>query len=253
MLKLAVGALGVVYGDIGTSPLYSLKECFADRAHTPVDEANVLGILSLFFWALTMVVVAKYLTFIMRADNHGEGGILALLALVTEKADAKHRRIALVMLGLVGAALLYGDGMITPAISVLSAVEGLEVATDEFKPFVVPATVLILVALFLIQKRGTEKVGAVFGPAMLVWFATIALAGIPWIARSPRVLAAVSPHHAAHYLALHGYHGFLVLGAVVLCITGGEALYADMGHFGRAPIRLAWYAVAFPALQPTTA
>jgi KUP system potassium uptake protein len=253
LLKLALGALGVVYGDIGTSPLYALRECFAP--HDPsqkaldiaVSEPNVLGILSLFFWSLTLVVVVKYLSFIMRADNRGEGGILALLALVMPKS-APGRVRTLVLIGLFGAALLYGDGIITPSISVLSAIEGLQEATSAFKPAVVPITVGILIALFVFQKRGTEHVGRVFGPAMVVWFVTIAAIGLPWIVREPGVLRAMSPQHAIAFLFHHGRAGFFVLGSVVLCITGGEALYADMGHFGKRPIRLAWYAVVFPAL-----
>ncbi len=242
---LALGALGVVYGDIGTSPLYAIKECFGgDYGIAPTAE-NVLGVLSLVFWSLLLVVVVKYLTFIMRADNHGEGGILALLALLR---PAENPMSWLVTLGLFGAALLYGDGVITPAISVLSAVEGLEVAAPALATWVLPVTVAILAALFLVQRRGTAGVGAVFGPATLVWFVSIAAAGTPWIAARPAVFAALVPTHAVGFLFGHGFHGFLVLGSVVLCITGGEALYADMGHFGRRPIRLAWYAVVFPAL-----
>jgi KUP system potassium uptake protein len=242
---LALAALGVVYGDIGTSPLYALKECFGSQFGIAPTPENVLGVLSLFFWALTLVIVVKYLTFIMRADNHGEGGILALLALL--RMDAV-RASALVSLGLIGAALLYGDGVITPAISVLSAMEGLSVATPTLEPFVVPLTVLILGALFFVQRRGTAGVGAVFGPATLVWFVAIALAGLAHVVQEPRVLEAVSPWHAATFFAAHRGHGFLVLGSVVLCITGGEALYADMGHFGPRPIRIAWYTVVLPAL-----
>ncbi|MFO0603588.1 MAG: potassium transporter Kup [Polyangiales bacterium] len=252
--RLALGALGVVYGDIGTSPLYAVKECFARGHGVDPTPANVLGVLSLIVWSLVLVIVVKYITFIMRADNRGEGGILALLALVTPKADPGApgsrgvARGAMVALGLFGAALLYGDGVITPAISVLSAVEGLEVATTRVHPYVVPITVAILVGLFLVQKRGTAGVGAVFGPAMLAWFAAIAAAGLPWIARHPEVLGAVNPAHAVSFFSQHGKHGFLLLGSVVLCITGGEALYADMGHFGARPIRRAWYAVVLPSL-----
>jgi KUP system potassium uptake protein len=242
---LTLGALGVVYGDIGTSPLYAIKECFAGDYGLVPTHANVLGVLSLVFWSLLLVIVVKYLTFIMRADNRGEGGILALLALL-HPADNPTSR--LITFGLFGAALLYGDGVITPAISVLSAVEGLEVATPALAPWVLPVTVAILSALFLVQRRGTAGVGAVFGPATLVWFVCIAVAGIPWIALQPAVLAALDPVHAVHFLVDHGFHGFLVLGSVVLCITGGEALYADMGHFGIRPIRIAWYTVVFPAL-----
>jgi KUP system potassium uptake protein len=247
LLRLALGALGVVYGDIGTSPLYSVKECFSPEHGIVVSQANVLGILSLFFWSLTLVVVVKYLSFVMRADNGGEGGILALLALVMPKSQPG-RTALLVLLGLFGAALLYGDGVITPAISVLSAVEGLEVATSTFKPVVVPLTLVILVALFLLQKRGTEGVGRIFGPAMVVWFLTLTATGLPWILREPLVLTAVNPLYAARFLLSHGKAGFLILGSVVLCITGGEALYADMGHFGKRPIRLTWYACVFPSL-----
>jgi KUP system potassium uptake protein len=253
LLPLALGALGVVYGDIGTSPLYALRECFVGDAALAPTAPNVLGVLSLVVWSLTMVVSVKYLTFVMRADNEGEGGILALLALVSPKrSEGSSRRTGLVLLGLFGAALLYGDGVITPAISVLSAVEGLRVATNSFEPFVVPLAVTILVGLFAVQKRGTAGIGAVFGPAMLVWFVTIAVLGAMEIWRQPAhhasVLRAVNPLHAVRFFVTHRVHGFLTLGAVVLCITGAEALYADMGHFGARPIRLAWYAVAFPAL-----
>ena len=243
--RLVLGALGVVYGDIGTSPLYAVKECFSGGYGLIPTHENVLGVLSLVFWALFMVIVVKYLTFIMRADNRGEGGILALLALLRPTG----RVAPLVTLGLFGAALLYGDGVITPAISVLSAVEGLEVAAPSLASWVLPLTVVILTGLFLVQRRGTARVGAVFGPITLVWFASIALAGLPWVSMEPSVLAAISPLHAVRFLIDHGFvHGFLVLGSVVLCITGGEALYADMGHFGLRPIRLAWYWIVFPAL-----
>src|SRR6266700_1101712 len=253
LLKLAVGAIGVVYGDIGTSPLYAIKECVTLPYGVAPVAANVLGILSLVFWSLTFVVSIKYLTFVMRADNEGEGGVLALLALVAAPgADAakqhQRRRRFLVMLGLFGAALLYGDGVITPAISVLSAVEGLEIATTTFSPFVVPATCVILVALFMIQRRGTAGIGAVFGPVTLAWFIAISGVGLPWIVRHPEILRAVNPIYAVRFFAHHGRHGFLVLGSVVLCITGGEALYADMGHFGPRAIRTAWAACVFPAL-----
>jgi KUP system potassium uptake protein len=251
LLKVSLGALGVVYGDIGTSPLYALKECLTGPHGAQPTPENVLGILSLVFWSLTLVVVFKYITFITRADNQGEGGILALLAILAPRGATTKKltpRVALVLLGLFGAALLYGDGVITPAVSVLGALEGLEVVTTAFKPLVVPLTIGILVGLFLVQQRGTAKVGALFGPVMMVWFACIALIGLPWIIRNPRVLTAVSPHYAVLFFAHHKLHGFLALGSVVLCITGGEALYADMGHFGRRSIRLAWYAAVFPAL-----
>jgi KUP system potassium uptake protein len=245
---LALGALGVVYGDIGTSPLYALKECFNGPHGVPPTSANVMGVLSLVFWALTFVVSFKYLTLVMRADNRGEGGIMALLALVGRRRTSAPARRALLVAGLFGAALLYGDGAITPAISVLGAVEGLEVATPAVRPFVVPVSVAILVALFLFQKRGTGTVGAVFGPVMLTWFACLALIGLRGIAQTPGVLAALSPHHAVGFFLEHRLHALLVLGGVVLVVTGGEALYADMGHFGRRPIRLAWYGVVLPAL-----
>ena len=255
--KLALAALGIVYGDIGTSPLYTVKECFMPGPHgVDPTPANVLGILSLIFWGLMLVIMLKYINFIMRADNQGEGGILSLLALVSPRGDvggpgSRDRmaaRSVLVLLGLCGASLLYGEGIITPAISVLSAVEGLDVATDVFHPYIVPITMAILVALFLVQKRGTAGVGAVFGPATLLWFLCIAAAGASWIVKRPEVLQAVNPAHAVAFFSQHGKHGFLLLGSVVLCITGGEALVADMGHFGRAPIRAAWYTVVFPAL-----
>jgi KUP system potassium uptake protein len=252
LAKLSVAALGVVYGDIGTSPLYAVKECFTGPHGVEPTTPNVLGVISLVFWALVLVVVFKYVTFITRADHDGEGGILALLALVTPRKDAPpgsaRGYAVLLALGLFGAALLYGDGVITPAISVLSAVEGLEVATPVFQPFIVPITAAILVVLFWAQKRGTGGIGAVFGPAMIVWFVSIGAAGLPWIVREPGVLAALDPTQAVRFFAAHRVHGFFVLGAVVLCITGGEALYADMGHFGSRPIRLAWYAIVFPAL-----
>ncbi|HEX6836339.1 MAG TPA: potassium transporter Kup [Polyangia bacterium] len=247
---LSLGALGIVYGDIGTSPLYAIKECFGPNHGLAVNTGNVLGILSLVVWSLVLVVVVKYLSLVMRADNHGEGGILALFALVHPKSDKRSPRnmFVLLMLGLFGAALLYGDGMITPAISVLSAVEGLGVATHTFEPYVVPITVGILIGLFFMQKRGTGGIASIFGPTMLVWFISIAALGVPAIARHPEVLRAASPTYAVAFMSAHGRAGFLVLGAVVLVITGGEALYADMGHFGRRPIRAAWYTVVMPAL-----
>ncbi len=251
LLKLSLAALGVVYGDIGTSPLYTVKECFTGPHSVAPTHANVLGILSLIFWALTIVIVVKYLTFIMRADNRGEGGILALLALVSsgDKARTSAKTTAvLVMLGLFGASLLLGEGMLTPAISVLSAMEGLGIATHALERAVVPITCIILITLFLAQKRGTARVGAIFGPTTLVWFITIAAVGLPWVRRHPEVLLAINPYYAVRFFIHNGTHGFFVLGSVVLCITGGEALYADMGHFGKKPIRSAWYFVAYPAL-----
>jgi KUP system potassium uptake protein len=247
--ELIIGALGVVFGDIGTSPLYAVKECVDGSHGVPPTHENLLGILSLIVWSLTMVVTVKYLTFIMKADNAGEGGILALLALVpTKKVKSAIQITWTTALVIFGAALLYGDGVITPAISVLSAVEGLAVATTALKPGIIPLTCIILVGLFLVQRKGTAGIGRVFGPIMAVWFLTIAGLGVRQILRHPSVLEAVSPIHAVRFFAAHHWHGMLVLGAVVLVITGGEALYADMGHFGRRPIRFAWYVFVLPAL-----
>lgn len=252
LAALSLGALGVVYGDLGTSPLYALKECFNPLHGIPVDRHNVLGLLSLFFWSLTLVVVVKYIGFIMRADNRGEGGILSLMALAIPQnarpASLWSRAGIVVGLGLFGSALLFADGMITPAISVLSAVEGLQVATTKLERFVIPITLAILVALFMVQKHGTGFIGTLFGPAMLVWFLTIGILGLIWVLREPSVFAAVNPTYAGAFFWEHGWHGFLVLGAVVLCLTGTEAMYADLGHFGRHPIQIAWYCVVFPAL-----
>jgi KUP system potassium uptake protein len=245
---LALAALGVVYGDIGTSPLYALKQCFAGEHGVPVTPANVLGILSLVFWSLNFVVSFKYISEVMQADNRGEGGILALLSLVRPKADLLSTRRILIALGIFGAALLYGDGVITPAISVLGAVEGIAVATPALSHVVVPITVIILIALFAFQRRGTAGVGMVFGPIMVLWFLCIAVLGVMGIAKDPWVLLAVNPSYAVAFFVRDGGQGFLVLGAVVLVVTGGEALYADMGHFGKRPIRVAWFAVALPAL-----
>jgi KUP system potassium uptake protein len=245
---LSLAALGVVYGDIGTSPLYAIRESFHESYALPVDPGNVLGVLSLIFWSLVVVISIKYLVFVLRADNRGEGGILALTALVTPVASRKGGRRALLLLGLFGAALLYGDGMITPAISVLSAVEGIQVVTPVLAGWVIPVTAVILVGLFLFQRRGTEGVGKVFGPVTLVWFAALATVGLYQIALEPRVLVAVSPLHAVTFFAHNGVRGFLVLGSVFLVVTGGEALYADMGHFGSRPIRLTWFALVLPAL-----
>ena len=269
-LKLALGAIGVVYGDIGTSPLYAIKECVTLPHGVAPVTANIFGVLSLVFWSITLVVSVKYLFYVMRADNDGEGGVLALMALVARMApppkpmstssssssnwrrvtwtNVYRSRVILIMLGLFGAALLYGDGVITPAISVLSAVEGLEVATTAFSPFVVPITCIILLMLFAVQKRGTGGIGTVFGPLTLAWFVAIAAIGLPWILRHPEILLAVNPIYGVRFFLAHGRHGFLVLGSVVLCVTGGEALYADMGHFGTRAIRTAWYLCVFPAL-----
>jgi KUP system potassium uptake protein len=245
---LALSALGIVYGDIGTSPLYAFKECFGGHYGILPTRDNVLGILSLIFWALVLIISIKYLLFVMRADNRGEGGILALTALILPRDRTLRRRRYLLALGLFGAALLYGDGIITPAISVLSAVEGLQEVTPFFQPYVVPITVVILVGLFLVQKRGTAGVGVMFGPITLVWFVTLAVLGVRQIIRAPAVLASVNPWYGVEFFLHNGWHGFLVLGSVFLVVTGGEALYADMGHFGKRPIRLAWFAVALPGL-----
>jgi len=250
LMILSLAALGVVFGDIGTSPLYTIKECFGPVHGVPATPANVLGVLSLVLWTLMMVVSVKYLSFVMRADNRGEGGMMALLALITPTAPATvaRRKLLLVLLGLFGTALLFGEGMITPVITVLGAVEGLAVATPVLGRLVVPITLLILVGLFAVQKRGTARVGAVFGPVMVIWFVMIAALGLPWVLREPRVLEAIAPWHAVRFLLAHGVHGVFVLGAVVLCITGIEALYADMGHFGRRPIRFSWYVLVLPCL-----
>ena len=248
MLPLTIGAIGIVFGDIGTSPLYALRETFAEEHGIPVDDTTVLGVLSLIFWALVIVIAIKYVTVVMRADNQGEGGILALTALVAPTPEDRLKRVGLVALGLFGAALLYGDGAITPAISVLSAVEGLELAAPGLSHFVVPIAVGILVALFAIQSRGTHVVGRVFGPVMLVWFAAIAVLGLVNAIDAPEVLRAVNPWYAVEFFSAHTGQAFLALGSVVLVVTGGEALYADMGHFGVKPIRWAWFAVVMPAL-----
>jgi len=263
LAAVSLGALGVVYGDIGTSPLYAMKECLSSPHGVKFDPTllgnqaalsnyatEVMGVLSLMFWAMTLVVVIKYLTFVMRADNKGEGGILALAALVGGRATGGNKtRLAIPLLAaLFGAGLLYGDGMITPAISVLGAVEGLSEQSPTLTHLVVPISVGILVVLFLVQRFGTHKIGAVFGWIMLVWFIVIGIAGVPWILKTPAVLKAVNPYYAVHFLVHGGLHGFLLLGLVVLCVTGGEALYADMGHFGKLPIRIAWYLIVFPGL-----
>ena len=248
---LALGALGVVYGDIGTSPLYALRSCFTGPTGVEPSRENVLGVLSLIFWALALLVSAKYIALVLRADNRGEGGILALMALAfpeRERAKATPAVWVFTMLGIFGAALLYGDGLITPAITVLGAVEGLEVATPFFKPYTVPLSVLVLVALFSVQRVGTGGVGRVFGWGMLLWFASIAALGVSELCRAPEVLAAISPHHGVRFFLSNGWRGFHVLGSVFLVLTGAEALYADMGHFGRQPIRLAWFALVLPAL-----
>jgi KUP system potassium uptake protein len=255
LLPVTLTALGVVYGDIGTSPLYALRECFFGTHSVPPTYENVLGVLSLIIYALLLVISIKYVVMVMRADNQGEGGILALTALVPGRGGERgvSARLAvgrpvLIALGIFGTALLYGDGMITPAISVLGAIEGLEVVTPLFRPYVVPITVAILVALFSIQKFGTHRVGGLFGPIVILWFVTVATLGVVWIVRAPAVLGAFDPRHAFTFFAENGFAGFAVLGAVFLVVTGGEALYADMGHFGKNPIRLAWFALVLPAL-----
>src|SRR5438132_1286205 len=250
LAALALSALGVVYGDIGTSPLYALRESFHGTHGIPVSPGNVLGVLSLVFWALVLVVTIKYHVVIIRADNKGEGGVLALMALVNGSRLARGlspRRI-MIVLGIFGSALLYADGALTPAISVLSAVEGLELATPALAPWVIPVTLGILVGLFLLQSRGTARIGALFGPVMLVWFATIGALGLSEIVRQPGILAAVSPSHAVRFFAEDVGRGFVVLGAVFLVVTGGEALYADLGHFGHRAIQIAWFSVTFPCL-----
>ena len=246
---LSLAALGVVYGDIGTSPIYALRESLHGTHGVAPTAANVLGLLSLIFWALIIVISVKYLAFVMRADNCGEGGMIALTALVTPASEsARRRHRILVALGLFGASLLYGDSMITPAISVLSAVEGLEVVTPVFRPFVIPITVAILVGLFAVQSRGTARIGSIFGPVMLAWFATLGVLGVAQIVQNYSVLAAVNPLHGIRFFAENGWQGFVVLGSVFLVVTGGEALYADMGHFGIKPIRVSWFFLVLPCL-----
>ncbi len=246
---LSIAALGVVYGDIGTSPLYALRECFSGHFGLSATPENIKGILSLICWSLIFVISIKYLVFILRADNNGEGGILALTALVTPlRASAAGGRSFIIALGLFGAALLYGESMITPAISVLSAVEGLAVATPLFEPYIIPLTIVVLFGLFFFQHRGTAGIGAVFGPLTLVWFLTLGVLGIMNIAKGPEVLAALNPLYAVRFFIENGTKGFFILGSVCLVITGGEALYVDMGHFGPKPIRIAWFSVVLAAL-----
>ncbi len=246
---LSLGALGVVYGDIGTSPLYALREVFSVKYGISPTPEHVLGVLSLVFWAFVLVITVKYIVFILRADNRGEGGILAMLALILQKEPTKgSNRFLVIALGLMGAALLYGDGMITPAISVLSAMEGLELVSPAFHSAVVPLASIVLIGLFLAQRYGTHRVGQFFGPITLLWFIVIAALGVPAIAKHPGVLAAVNPLYAVRFFQDVGVAGFFLMGAVVLVVTGGEALYADMGHFGKRPIRVAWLGVALPAL-----
>ncbi len=248
LAALTLGALGVVYGDIGTSPLYALREVFATK-HAALTEPDILGVLSLVFWTLTVIVSLKYVLLIMRANNNGEGGTMALMALSSQATrDRPRLRHALIGMGILGAALFYGDGVITPAISVLSAVEGLEVATPAFKPYVVPITLAVITLLYAVQRYGTGAMGRWFGPFTIAWFAVIAFWGAVWIVRAPQVLYGLNPWHALRFGLAHGHVTLLVLGAVFLAVTGAEALYADMGHFGRKPIQLAWFALVFPAL-----
>jgi KUP system potassium uptake protein len=247
LLALCFGAIGVVYGDIGTSPLYAFREAFGQHG-VAVGRENVLGVLSLIFWSLIMVVSVKYATFILRADNKGEGGIMALMALAQRGVEGRRSRWVLMVIGLFGAALFFGDGVVTPAISVLSAVEGIEVVRPELHAFVVPATVLILLGLFAIQKHGTSRVGPLFAPVTLVWFLTLGALGVHGIMQEPQVLHALSPHHAVLFFVHNGKFAIFAMGAVVLAITGAEALYTDMGHFGRRPIRLVWFFVVSPCL-----
>ena len=245
---LTLGAIGVVYGDIGTSVLYAIKEVFGS-GHVEFTPDNVMGILSIFFWTLTFIISIKYVTLVLRADNNGEGGLVAMLALASSSVKDKPRlRNVLLVVGIFGTCLFYGDGVITPAISVLSAVEGLEVVSPNFKKAVIPLTLFILLCLFAVQKRGTAGIGQFFGPITLVWFLTIAVLGVYHIASNPAILWAISPHFALRFIWEQPGTTFLILGAVVLCVTGGEALYADMGHFGKRPIRLAWFSVVMPCL-----
>ena len=246
---LTLAALGVVYGDIGTSPLYAVKEVFAGNHPIPVTMANIYGSLSLFFWALIIVVSIKYVTFIMRADNRGEGGIMALIALALHTAQEKPRQARLIMIfGVLGAAMFYGDGMVTPAISVLSAVEGLEIVTPAFKPVVIPITLLVLFGLFFVQRNGTAKVGTYFGPIMMLWFSSLAVLGIHNIIAHPAILMAINPYYGVEFLLENKAMSLVAMGNVVLAVTGAEALYADMGHFGRKPISRAWFSFVLPAL-----
>jgi KUP system potassium uptake protein len=246
---LVLGAIGVVFGDIGTSPLYALHETFAGAHSLPVEQANILGVLSMMFWTIMLLISLKYVAIVMRADNRGEGGVLALLALVLNLTkNSPKTKWFVTVLGIIAAALFYGDGMITPAISVLSAVEGLEVIAPHFKAYVIPVTVIVITLLFWVQKRGTNVVGLAFGPIMVIWFCCLAIFGAMSIAQSPQVLVALNPVYAYRFLSADWLVSFLALGGIVLAITGGEALYADMGHFGKSPIRLGWFSFVLPAL-----
>jgi KUP system potassium uptake protein len=249
-LGVVIGAIGVVFGDIGTSPLYTLQECLTGAHGVPPTPANVYGVLSLIFWSLTLIITVQYLFFIMRADNRGEGGAMALLSLIPAQVVSRPagKIAAIALLALFGAALLFGDGIITPAISVLSAVEGLKVAAPSLDNVIVPLTVAILIVLFLVQRHGTARLGAAFGPIMIVWFVLLAALGVGHLVQNPAILGALLPHHAVRFFADNGFQGFRVLGGVMLAVTGGEALYADMGHFGRGPIRAGWLTFVYPAL-----
>jgi KUP system potassium uptake protein len=246
---LALAALGVIFGDIGTSPLYTMKEVFASHHPVPVTPENVLGVLSLILWSLILVITVKYVIFVMRADNRGEGGIMALIALATQQAGNDKRKLRFITLaGIIGACMFFADGMITPAISVLSAVEGLEVAAPQLHSWIIPITLTVLFVLFSVQRHGTATVGKLFGPIMLVWFTTLGVLGVINILHDPAVLQAVNPVYAVHFFTDNHWMAFVALGAVVLAVTGGETLYADMGHFGRVPIRLAWFGLVLPSL-----
>jgi KUP system potassium uptake protein len=249
LLKLTVGAIGIVFGDIGTSPLYAFRETFAGHHRLPVDKLHVFGVLSLIFWSMMIVVTLKYVMILMRADNKGEGGSLALLALISRKTEGAKWGTVIVLLGVFACALFYGDSMITPAVSVLSAVEGLLVVQRSLEPFVIPIAITILVGLFMIQRRGTEKVGALFGPVVLIYFLTLSVLGILSIINAPGVVLALDPRWAARFFMTEQFHAFVALGSVVLAVTGAEALYADMGHFGRRPIRAGWLFIVLPALM----
>ena len=248
LLLLALSALGVVFGDIGTSPLYALRECFGHDYGLSLTNENIFGVLSLIFWTITLMISVKYVLLVLRADNRGEGGILSLMALAIKQVPQGKRRYVLIMVGLFGSALLFGDGIITPAISVLSAVEGLKVVTPVFDPWIVPVTVGVIFLLFLVQYFGTARIGSIFGPIILIWFVTLAAGGIYQILHGPEILAALNPIYALKFFMHNGFAGFWVLASVFLTVTGGEALYADMGHFGRSSIQVSWYFVAMPSL-----
>ncbi len=248
LIPLCISAIGVVYGDVGTSPLYTMKEIFNESYGLTPNTGTVYGAISLIFWSLVLVICLKYIVFVMRADNRGEGGIMALMALALRNRHRSQQRAVITTLGLFGAALFYGDGIITPAISVLSAAEGLEVAAPALHPYVLPLAVGVLTALFLFQKKGTERVGTFFGPVMMIWFLCLSLLGARGLLENPGVVEALNPKFGFDFFLEHRWHGFLALGAVVLALTGAEALYADMGHFGRRPIQITWLVFVMPAL-----